>query len=132
MAKDTLAVKGLADLNRAFSAAGKEARVEMRVAMQSVAKPVRERAAVLAREKIRRMDASPQWAGMRTGVTRHAVYVAPRQRGVRGRGGPRARPNLAGLLMNRAMIPALRQSRPLINARFNRVLAEIGKTWERT
>ena len=43
------------------------------------------------------------WGQMRTGVLTRAIYVAPRQR---NRGGDR-RPNLAGMLMDRAMQPAL-------------------------
>lgn len=126
-----LTVHGYTDLARAFKVAGKEARVELRVAMQSVAKPVKERAAVLASTEITRMRTSPQWGQMRTGVTQRSVYVAPKQRGTRGRGGPRARKNLANLLMNKAMLPALEQTKALAGARLDRVLDEIGKTWER-
>lgn len=54
------------------------------------------------------MPRSPAWAGMRIGVTRKLVYVAPKKRGVKTRGGSsRSRSNLADLLKERAMQPAL-------------------------
>jgi hypothetical protein len=67
---------------------------------------------------------------MRVGVTRHTVYVAPKQRA--GRGGPgRGRPNLAGLLMDRAMLPALKTNAPRIELGLRSMLNEVGRDWER-
>ena len=49
------------------------------------------------------------------------VYVVPRQKGVRGRG-PKARPKLAKLMLDRAMNPALERNRGRIEARFGQTL----------
>jgi len=123
-------VRGLADLNRAFIRAGKQTRHEIRFEMAALAEPVRQTAQVLAVEKIRRMKFSPEWAEMRTGVTQRLVYVAPVKRGVktRGRGGLR-RPNLAELLIGRALDPALALNRPLIEAGIERMLDRISNSW---
>jgi hypothetical protein len=60
---------------------------------------------------------------MRTGITRKVVYVAPRQRGVKTRGAdPRRRPNLAQLLLDRAMEPALDRHEHEIVEAFDRLL----------
>ena len=62
---------------------------------------------------------------MRVGITRTLVYVAPRQRGAgRGRGGSH-RPNLAPLLMDKAMQPALDQHASEIETRFEDFLGII-------
>src|SRR5262245_35698478 len=92
--------------------------------MRQVAEPVRQDAEQSALSGIRRMPGSPRWARMRVGVTRTVVYVAPRQRGTRGRR-PGGRPNLAGLLMDRAMQPALERHEHETTAAFERLLDEV-------
>ena len=83
-------------------------------------------------EKIRRMPRSPQWARMRVGVTRNLVYVAPRARGVKTRGRHNfGRPNLADLLMGRAMQPALDQHIGEVEARFEELLDHISDDFNR-
>jgi hypothetical protein len=95
-------------LNTAFQAAGKESWVAARTGAREVADPVRTESETLALQRIPRMPRSPRWARMRVGVTRTLVYVAPVKRGVKTRGlGGKRRPNLAPLLMDRAMQPAL-------------------------
>lgn len=101
-----IAVEGMAGLQRALAGAERDVRLGVRAELRQVAEPVRSDAAALALTEIPRMARSPRWAGMRVGVTRNLVYVAPRQKGTHGRG-PRRRPNLADLLMARAMEPAL-------------------------
>jgi hypothetical protein len=61
---------------------------------------------------------------MRIGVTRTLVYVAPRQRGVRGQG-PKRRPNLADLMMSRAMEPALERHAGELEANVERMLDRV-------
>jgi hypothetical protein len=51
------------------------------------------------------MPFSPEWADMKTVIGDIVAYVAPVQKGARGRGN-RARPNLADLLQSRALDPA--------------------------
>ena len=104
----TVVVSGLAELSAAFQKAEREARLAFRAGLREAVEPVRRDAEVSAQQSIRHMPASPRWARMRTGQSRSVVYVAPRQRGVKttGRASLR-RPNLADLLMDRAMEPAL-------------------------
>jgi len=121
-------VKGLRDVNAAFAKTDRDIRLGWRAGMRQVAEPVRRDAETLALSGIRRMPSSPRWARMRTGVTRNMVYVAPRQRGVRwnkknpGYRFNLRRPNLANLLMERAMQPALEAHEHDITARFEQLL----------
>jgi alkanesulfonate monooxygenase SsuD/methylene tetrahydromethanopterin reductase-like flavin-dependent oxidoreductase (luciferase family) len=101
-------VVGLRELQAAFAKAERDSRLYLRAALREVAAPVQREAESLAESQIRRMPRSPAWAGMRIGVTRKLVYVAPKKRGVKAKGGTgRSRPNLADLLKERAMEPAL-------------------------
>lgn len=127
--RNAFVVHGLGDLNKAFKLAGKESSVELRVSLQRIVKPVRVGAEARALTSIRHMPQSPQWATMRTGVTRHSAYVAPKQKGVRGRG-PRRRKNLAPLLLNRAMLPAFDANRGVVRTELNRMLDQVGRKWE--
>ena len=103
-------VRGMRELSRAFAYADRDSRRELREAFKEVAQPVARDAEGLAVARIPRMASSPRWSLMRVGVTRTTVYVAPKQRGLRNRADPRRRPNLADLLMGRAMEPALEQN----------------------
>ena len=127
--RNAFVVSGLGDLNKAFRLAGKESSLELRVSLQRIVKPVRVGAEARALTSIRRMSESPKWAGMRTGVTRHSAYVAPKQKGVCGRG-PRRRKNLAPLLLNRAMLPAFDANRGVVRHELDRMLDEVGRKWE--
>lgn len=100
----TVVVRGLRDLSSAYAKLGRATSREFRASERAIAEPVRRDAEVLAKSEIRNIGTA--WPRMRTGVSRSVVYVAPKQKGTRGRG-PRRRPNLADLLMDRAMEPAL-------------------------
>lgn len=105
---DAVRVTGLADLNRALRRTSKEVRVGIRKELRGVAEPVRSESEVLATARIRNIGPPTReasWSRMRIGVLTDVVYVAPKQRG--SRGGPRSRRKFAGLLMVRAMQPAL-------------------------
>jgi hypothetical protein len=116
-------VSGLRDVNAAFAHTNRDLRLGWRAGMRQVAEPIRRDAEIAALTDIRRMPMSPKWARMRVGVTRNMVYVAPRQRGFKGRGRhPSKRPNLGDLLMNRAMQPALERHQHEITARFEHLL----------
>jgi hypothetical protein len=94
------------DLLGALADVDKQTRRMVRSDLRGVAEPTRHEAEDLARSEISHIGS--RWPKMRIGVTKNLVYVAPRQRGVKGRGpDPRRRPNLARLLMDRAMEPAL-------------------------
>jgi hypothetical protein len=121
-------IRGLSELNRAFARAGKQTRHEIRFEMAALAEPVRQTAERLAVEKIRNIGL--EWSQMRTGVTSRLVYVAPVQRGVKTRGrDKRRRPNLAELLIGRALDPALAINRAHIEAGFERMLDRISDSW---
>jgi len=123
-----IAIRGLRELNRAFVRAGKQTRREIRLEMAALAEPVRLTAENLASEKIRRIG--PEWSVMRTGVTQNLVYVAPFQRGVKTRGRQNLRrPNLARLLLDRALDPALEQNRGKVEEGIERMLDRISNSW---
>lgn len=101
MAGSMVKVEGLREFQRACNKAPKDARKEMRKRLKAVGEPVRAEAERLAAGGI--SNIGPRWSRMKTGRTASGVYVAPRAR----RGGGTPRPNLAPLLLTRAMIPAL-------------------------
>lgn len=122
-------VQGLRELEKAFKLAGPASSRELRVALRSVAEPVKRDAEQLARANIRRIGVP--WSQMRVGVTLKEVYVAPKQRGVKSRTDRRyRRPNLFDLLMGRALEPALERNIGLVEARVDQALATVGREWE--
>lgn len=132
MASDVLVVDGLADLQRALATAEKNVRLGVRNELRQVAEPIRRTAEVRSATEIRRMPWSPQWARMRTGVTRQSVYIAPRQRSRRRRGDdPFRRPNLARLMLSRAMEPALTQHAPMVEREFEQMLDRVADKFNR-
>lgn len=94
-------VSGRAELERAFAELGRDVRVGMRPALREVGEVVRADAQSRAGANIRNIG--PTWERMRLGVTLRAVYIAPRTHA----NGGSPRPNLAPLLMDMAMQPAL-------------------------
>jgi hypothetical protein len=125
-------LRGYRELQAAFARADRESRLFVRGEFRQIAEPIRRDAETLAAAKIRRMERSPQWAKMRIGITRNLVYIAPRQRGVRSRGAdPRRRPNLAPLLMERAMEPALERHAAGIERTLDRALDRIADHFDR-
>lgn len=129
MAADTLHIEGLRELQRAFKLADATLHKELRTTLRAVAEPVRADAETLALSGIRRITIP--WSRMRVGVTQREVYVAPRQRGQKGRDQRLRRPKFADLLMGRALEPALTQNQPNVIAGVEDLLAEIGRDWER-
>ncbi len=120
-------VEGLRELQRAFAVADKQISRDLRKSLRDAAEPVRSDAESRASSAIPRIGLP--WSRMRVGVTRHSVYVAPRERGVRR--GSRRRPNLAGLLLERAMEPALEANHPRVLAAVEDLLQDMGRHWER-
>lgn len=136
MAKGTIRVEGLDGLLLAFAAADKHVKEDLRDALQEAAAPVRSAAQSLAGSQIRHMGGALRpWARMRIGIaSRSIVYVAPVERGAKSRGarGVRGRPNLARLLLDRAMEPALEQNSTEVANRLDGLLDEVADVWERT
>lgn len=123
-----LVVRNLNELVRTFNHAPADVKREFRKELRSVGEPVRVTAERLATSSIRRIG--PNWSKMRTGVTTKVVYVAPRQRGAKGRGSQsRRRPNLAPLLADRALGPALEANASRIESDFDRMVARLLEKW---
>jgi hypothetical protein len=91
---DAVVVEGLTDLQRAFKAADVSVQRELRKALRLAAEPVRADAERLAVAGIPRIGTP--WSRMRVGVTNREVYLAPKERGQKGRDQRLRRPNLRG------------------------------------
>lgn len=121
-------VQGLAGLQRALAVSNKAIAGDLRDSLKDAAEPVRVSAETLAVVSIPRIGVP--WSRMRVGVTRRSVYVAPVQRGVKARGNARLRrPNLKGLLLDRAMYPALVQHESSIESRVIDMLDDFARRW---
>jgi hypothetical protein len=123
----TVIVNGLDQLQRDLAKSGPAVSTAMRAGLRESAEPVAKLAEELSLARIRRMPRSPQWAETRVGVTRHAVYVVPKQRGVKARNPfeSRRRPNLVGLMMGRSFEPALAAGAGIVAGRVNVLLGEV-------
>lgn len=125
-------VVGLNGMLRAFAEADKTLRDDLKDALQEAAQPVRGAAQQLAGTRIRHMGVGRPWARMRVGQSGSIVYVAPVERGVKGRGGQRLRrPNLADLMMDRAMEPALEGHQEQVIQRLDKLIDEVIDVWTR-
>jgi hypothetical protein len=122
-----LRVTGLRSLNTALARAERDVRVGLRREQREVAQPVARDASAMARGRIRNIG--PVWSQTRIGLTRRSVYVATKPRGLRA--GPAKRPNLAPLLMGRALRPALERNRGQIRRDFEQVLATAARRFNR-
>lgn len=113
-------VQGLRELTSAFGRMSVQLKRDLAGELAVAAEPVRSRATDLAQTEIRNIG--DRWSQMRVGVTTSLVYVAPKAR--RRRGSPR--PNLAGLLMNRAMQPALDEKAPEVVGLLDAMIGRLG------
>lgn len=104
MAAAVFEVEGLREFQRNLNKIDKGTARAINKGIRKAAKPVAKRVETLALEKISRIG--PEWNRMRLGGGMQ-IYIAPK---MRNRGGS-PRPNLSGLLMNEAMIPAVGEKR---------------------
>lgn len=127
---DAIRVDGLADLQRAFTAADKALRQDLRDALEEAAQPVR-RDAQLGAATITHMTTVP-WTRMRTGIIQGTVvYVAPVERGATARANQsRRRPRFKNVLGPR-MDLALEMNRTRVLRRLDQMLDEVIKVWDR-
>lgn len=126
-------VQGLSELVRAFSTLDRNLGRGLREAVENAAEPVRQEASSLMRSEISGMARSriPWWT-MRTGSTRNGAYVAPVQRGVKGRpDDKRRRPNLVGIGLNKALVPALERNRERVEDSVLAEMDDLFRAWER-
>ena len=125
-------VDGLANLRLAFDAANRALRDDLDDALEEAAAPVRTDSQALAGTAITRMPAGSPWTRMRIGSSRAVVYVAPVERGAKGRGNQRfRRPRFKPLMLSRALEPALARNRQNVIRRLDGLLAEVKRVWEK-
>lgn len=124
---ETIRVRGLTDLNRAFKVADKSLRTNWRREQRAIGEPVATMAQALALGRISGLASSSTWAQMRVGVTTRVVYVAPKNRRRTGS----ARKNLAPLLMERAMLPSLQANEENTIRKVDMLLDRMGHDWEK-
>ena len=125
-----LVVHNLAALSKTFKNAPKDVRLAYRRELRTIAKPVQAAAESLAATKIHNLATGSPWAKFRIGITQRLVYVAPKQKGARGRSG-KQRSNFAYLLSTRAMEPALEQNEARIRREFEQLLDRLTREWNR-
>jgi len=127
-------VEGLRELERAFGAADRELRNDLRDALSEAAAPVRSDAQSIAGSGvIRNLRAGQPWTRMRIGVGASIAYVVPAERGAKGRGNTRyRRPNFKEMLLGRAMEPALERNQPNVTRRFAELVDDVCRVWDRT
>lgn len=131
----TVIVSGLPQIQRDLEKAGTGVHKAFHNGLVHAAEPVAHTAEVLAVANIRNMHKSLQWRETRIGVRREAVYVVPKQRGVKGRGpDPRRRPfaatktggpSFGELMLGRAFVPALDVMTPIVEQRVNILIREV-------
>jgi len=107
---------GIDRVTAAFEEVRREVLKEMRPALRAIGQKVSKDAQNRASSEI--ANIGNKWNRMRVGVTLKGVYVAPASR--RRGGSPRR--NLGGLLMTRAMQPALDANKELAYAEFDALI----------
>jgi len=126
-----VAVHGLTELNRAFGRLDRGLKRELGGYLRAAAEPVRADAERLAAEGVRNIGPGDPWSRMRVGITTRLVYVAPRERGLKTRvDDSRRRPNLAPLLLDRALEPALNQNQARVIEILERGFDQLSHTFE--
>lgn len=128
----TVIVTGLAQIQRDLAKSGPAVGAAMREGLREAAEPVAKIAEGLSLREIRRMKRSPDWSVTRVGVTRSAVYIVPKERGVRPGGDPARRRGarikgggLVPLMMGRSFEPALTLGEPIVLERVSRLIGEV-------
>lgn len=117
---DVIRVEGLTELIHAFREADAGLGREVRKTLIETGEVVKESAQAKAGAGIRNIG--PRWEQMRLGMVGDSIlYIVPARH--RTTGTPR--PNLAGLLLERAMIPAADESEPLLRHNFENALDDL-------
>lgn len=119
----TIEVEGLVEIQAAFKELDKRLAVELKKELLRAGEPVARSAKVFAKADISRM--TEPWSNFRIGSLTGIVYIAPKQRGTRDQ--RKRRPNFAGLLMTRAMEPALAANESLVAGQVEQALDRVIK-----
>lgn len=114
-------------VNRALAHADKEIAAGARKEIDAIGHLVERDAEKLALSTIRNMRRSPAWADMRVGQNNDLVYVVPVRRGVKR--GKRKRPNLAPLMLRKAMRPAKQKNEAEIVRRFEGLIDTVSRSF---
>ena len=113
-------VENLGEINRALKLSGPAVFTAMKKGMLEGAEPIRRDAENLARDEISGMKRAkkkpPPWSLQRSGETIHEVYIAPRERGIKGRDQSSRRPNFVGVMFGKSYNPAFEKGRPAVVA----------------
>ena len=131
---DAIRVDGLAELQRAFTAADRALREDLRDALQEAAAPVRRDAQTLAGTTISHMttNRATDWSRMRIGMAGGSVvYVAPVERGGRARANQRLRRRRFKGILGSRMDMALERNRAAVLRRMDGLLDDVIKVWDR-
>jgi len=122
---DAIRVHGLKELTRDFKKISKDLDKLVTAELTDAAKPVQTKADELALSEIRNMTSS--WARMRIGVSRArgVVFMVPASRGRKYK-----RPNLGGLLMDRAMWPAAEEERDDVVEALGEMIDRLGGKYD--
>lgn len=125
MADGTIRVIGLKQLSRDFKRISKDLSDELVDELKDAAEDVKDEAERLALTEIRNMPRSPRWAGMRIGVSRAQglVYMVPAARSRRKPN--RSRKNLAILLLDEAMDPAVERNADKVTGKVDDLLGRL-------
>lgn len=118
-------VNQVAFVNRALQQVSRDIQVGARQEMQAIGELVAHDAETLALSNISGMARSPGWSDMRVGQNNELVYVVPARRGTRTR--KRKRPNLAPLMLRRAMLPAKAHNFVEAQRRFDALVDSVTK-----
>lgn len=117
---EPIRVEGLTDLIKAFRAADAGLGREVRKTLLETGEVVKDAAQQKAGAGI--SNIGPRWSLMRLGMSGDALlYIVPASR---NRGGS-PRPNLAGLLLEKAMIPAAEENEELVRHEFENALDDL-------
>lgn len=122
----TIRTEGVAELIRALDGADRSTNARVQQALESAAAPIARDAEGLALGRI--TNIGPRWSKFRVGATRQKegsvwVYIAP---AAKNQGGPK-RPNLAVLLLERAMLPAVRYHEADVQAKVDAQLSDLAR-----
>lgn len=131
---EAVRVEGLRELERAFKLYGRGLEKGLREAMEAAAEPVKQDAHSLARSTLKPPKPDGvDWTLMRVGVTKRTAYVAPAQRGNRGRRpSSRARgEKFKALLLGSALEPALAANTKTVEREFIDALDDLARMWSR-
>ena len=121
--RDVLVVSGYKELLKASKNAERASRLEIRHAFRDVGEIVRADASV----RLSKYSAKSA-AGLKVRVRQRGIAV---EQSLRKTQGPRARKNYGGLQMRTALLPALEESEPAVEAEFEKALDRVGAIFNR-